>query len=585
MDDITSPVGSSNEPATVPAESVQGTEDASKSAELAEPSARKRPRESAPTPVPLRSGGLSGAPAGLGGSSGGGGGDRSRSIHIAGIPPQATDAIIYELAVQCGPVTRVWLPPLPEHSVNDSLGEAPAVDGEKAPSDAAASSSSDTKQPTQPPSQPQPLRFGFIEYQHGISVQYACRVLDGVALYGARLKVSPSGGREARDALGDDKTDVFVRPLDERVDRWDLWDLGSVAGPLADVTLPTDAQSGRKRGFGFLVYPTRGDALRAIRVLDGLSLAGRQLQLKISDSSSNRGSLGGAGARLAPHPEDFASGTGDGSADSEPLFMIVPPATEDVDSGSGASSSASAGDGPSCSSSSAPPAPGVPVTEDLLIALRREAATRVGTKINRDLQIDGAGAPPRETPTDALVRKVHADLKAHLGLDAAREAHQHQHAGPISGGGQGYGAPQAAAAGQSSGARSSRFTSTGAPSSSSSSSSAPAPYGGTGSGAVIYGGMPQAVHSSGGDFFGGAIWPSGSYAANQQQPVTSPGGAGGGGWGGGAYPTMPRPPPVVSPSHAGGGPGSAPFNPHQHQQHYGYPQAPPQQYQGYYGNV
>ena len=65
-------------------------------------------------------------------------------------------------------------------------------------------------------------------------------------------------------------------------------------GTVESVSLPTDRETGRPRGFGF-VEMNRADASRAIQNLNGKDLGGRALRVNEAQDKPRSGSGGGGG--------------------------------------------------------------------------------------------------------------------------------------------------------------------------------------------------------------------------------------------------------------------------------------------------
>ena len=67
-------------------------------------------------------------------------------------------------------------------------------------------------------------------------------------------------------------------------------------GTVESVSLPTDRETGRPRGFGF-VEMNRADASRAIQNLNGKDLGGRALRVNEAQDKPRSGGGGGGGMR------------------------------------------------------------------------------------------------------------------------------------------------------------------------------------------------------------------------------------------------------------------------------------------------
>ena len=68
-------------------------------------------------------------------------------------------------------------------------------------------------------------------------------------------------------------------------------------GTVESVSLPTDRETGRPRGFGF-VEMNRADASRAIQNLNGKDLGGRALRVNEAQDKPRSGGGGGGGGGM-----------------------------------------------------------------------------------------------------------------------------------------------------------------------------------------------------------------------------------------------------------------------------------------------
>ena len=71
---------------------------------------------------------------------------------------------------------------------------------------------------------------------------------------------------------------VFVGNLDYNTRREEVQNLFAQVGEIRDVFLPTDRETGRPRGFGFVEMP-QADAQRAMGALNGFNMGGRPLRV------------------------------------------------------------------------------------------------------------------------------------------------------------------------------------------------------------------------------------------------------------------------------------------------------------------
>ncbi|EDO35243.1 predicted protein, partial [Nematostella vectensis] len=73
---------------------------------------------------------------------------------------------------------------------------------------------------------------------------------------------------------------VFVGNLDSRVTEEILWELFLQAGPLENVRIPTDKNTGQQRSFGFVEFSSPVSVHYASELLDGIRLYDRAINVK-----------------------------------------------------------------------------------------------------------------------------------------------------------------------------------------------------------------------------------------------------------------------------------------------------------------
>lgn len=88
---------------------------------------------------------------------------------------------------------------------------------------------------------------------------------------------------------------LYVGNLSYRTRDDELRDVFSQAGEVVDVFLPTDRETGRMRGFGFVEFATDEEAQEAIRMFDGYTLDDRQLRVNEAQEKPAGGGGGGRG--------------------------------------------------------------------------------------------------------------------------------------------------------------------------------------------------------------------------------------------------------------------------------------------------
>ncbi len=86
---------------------------------------------------------------------------------------------------------------------------------------------------------------------------------------------------------------IYVGNLSYDVEEKDLKEVFSEYGDVKNVQLPTDRETGRMRGFGFVEMVTEADEQKAIEALDGAEWMGRNLKVNKAKPKTD----GGGGGR------------------------------------------------------------------------------------------------------------------------------------------------------------------------------------------------------------------------------------------------------------------------------------------------
>jgi RNA recognition motif-containing protein len=82
---------------------------------------------------------------------------------------------------------------------------------------------------------------------------------------------------------------IYVGNLAYEVEVDDLKEVFVEYGPVARVHLPSDRETGRKRGFGFVEMTNEEDEQKAIEALDGATWMGRPMKVNKARPRENDG--------------------------------------------------------------------------------------------------------------------------------------------------------------------------------------------------------------------------------------------------------------------------------------------------------
>ena len=83
-----------------------------------------------------------------------------------------------------------------------------------------------------------------------------------------------------------EKHDVFVGNVTFNTTEEQLQEIFSFVGPIKNIRILTDQNTGRPKGFAFIEYSDANTALAAIRHLDGHELNNRKLRVSYSNNSN-----------------------------------------------------------------------------------------------------------------------------------------------------------------------------------------------------------------------------------------------------------------------------------------------------------
>ena len=103
---------------------------------------------------------------------------------------------------------------------------------------------------------------------------------------------------------------IYVGNLSYDVTQEDLSQVFAEYGSVKRVQLPTDRETGRMRGFGFVEMGTDEEETAAIEALDGAEWMGRDLKVNKAKPREDRGGAGGGGGSRGGGNKNFSRGGG-----------------------------------------------------------------------------------------------------------------------------------------------------------------------------------------------------------------------------------------------------------------------------------
>jgi len=88
---------------------------------------------------------------------------------------------------------------------------------------------------------------------------------------------------------------IFVGNFSYNMTEGELRSMFEPFGTIESVSLATDRDTGRVRGFGFIEMPSDAEAEKAITALNGKDIGGRTLNVNEARPKSDRSNLRGSG--------------------------------------------------------------------------------------------------------------------------------------------------------------------------------------------------------------------------------------------------------------------------------------------------
>ena len=88
---------------------------------------------------------------------------------------------------------------------------------------------------------------------------------------------------------------IYVGNLSFQTTEGDITQAFSDFGPVESVSIITDRDTGRSKGFGFVQMADQADADKAINALNGMEVGGRKLTVNEARPMEKRNNFGGSG--------------------------------------------------------------------------------------------------------------------------------------------------------------------------------------------------------------------------------------------------------------------------------------------------
>lgn len=182
--------------------------------------------------------------------------DKESTCYIGNLDERITDALVWELCIQAGPVVSVHLP-------KDRVTQT--VQG-----------------------------YGFVEFRSEQDAEYACNILNGIRLHGKPIRVNKSnadkrGGENGAGAGQGVGAELFIGNLDQMADEKVLYDTFSRFGLFASAPKVARDDKFASKGYGFISYTDFEAADAAIEHMNGQYLMNKEITVQFAYKKDGQG--------------------------------------------------------------------------------------------------------------------------------------------------------------------------------------------------------------------------------------------------------------------------------------------------------
>ena len=196
--------------------------------------------------------------------------DKDSTLYVGNLDERVTDAIVWELMNQAGPVVNVHLPKDRVTQIHQG--------------------------------------YGFVEFASERDADYAAKIVNQIRVWGKPVRVNKAsadrrglGGVDANGAPGQQGVgaELFVGSLDSMVDEKMLFETFSRFGPLVAPPKISRDDANLSKGFGFISYASFEASDDAIANMNGQYLMNKEVTIQYAYKKDGKGERHGDAAERA----------------------------------------------------------------------------------------------------------------------------------------------------------------------------------------------------------------------------------------------------------------------------------------------
>jgi splicing factor 3B subunit 4 len=182
--------------------------------------------------------------------------NQEATVYLGNLDERCTDALVWELMLQAGPVVNVHLP-------KDRISMSHQG-------------------------------YGFCEFLTEEDAEYACKIMNQIKLWGKPIRVNKASSDKKQLDVG---ANLFIGNLDENVDERLLYDTFSAFGVMATTAkIARDPSNGQSKGYGFVSYTDFESSDAAIESMNGQFLMNKAITVQYAFKKDGKGERHGTEA-------------------------------------------------------------------------------------------------------------------------------------------------------------------------------------------------------------------------------------------------------------------------------------------------
>ncbi|XP_037085799.1 splicing factor 3B subunit 4-like, partial [Pollicipes pollicipes] len=182
--------------------------------------------------------------------------NQDATIYCGGLDEKVSEAILWELFVQAGPVVNVHMPK--DRVTMNHQG------------------------------------YGFVEFMGEDDADYAIKIMNMIKLYGKPIRVNKASAHQKNLDVG---ANIFIGNLDPEVDEKLLYDTFSAFGVILQTPkIMRDPDTGNSKGFAFINYASFEASDAAIDAMNGQYLCNRAISISYAFKKDSKGERHGSAA-------------------------------------------------------------------------------------------------------------------------------------------------------------------------------------------------------------------------------------------------------------------------------------------------